>query len=174
MKFSKSQNLIGKFRQWLISLKSPGIVFGNNIYIGKNCAISRIYNLTFGSDIYIGKNVTIEAECDIRSGVLIGNNVGIVGRRDHDVFGNNTPAFFARTVREDRALSSRTLIDEGSWIGFGAVILSGVVIGKNSIVGAGSVVRYSVPENSIVAGNPARVVGYRTQMQPSSASPLKP
>ena len=49
-------------------------------------------------------------------------------------------------------------ICENVWIGENAIILPGIEIGKNSIIGAGSVVTKNVPENCIVAGNPARII----------------
>jgi acetyltransferase-like isoleucine patch superfamily enzyme len=50
------------------------------------------------------------------------------------------------------------LTDEGVWIGYGAVMLKGASIGKHSVVGACSVVHTPVPDNTVVAGNPARVI----------------
>ena len=50
------------------------------------------------------------------------------------------------------------LLKKNSWIGAGAIILPGVTVGENSIVGAGSVVTKDVPDNTIVVGNPAKVV----------------
>jgi acetyltransferase-like isoleucine patch superfamily enzyme len=131
------------------------------VYIGKGCSINGIYDLSFGDNVYIGKNVTIEVEGEIGSGVLIANNVGIVGKRDHNVFNNNTPAFFAEGVRENRSLSYKTVVEDGCWIGFGAVVMSGVRVGKNSIVAAGSVVTRDVLPDSVVGGNPARVISNR-------------
>ena len=51
-------------------------------------------------------------------------------------------------------------IKDGAWIGGGAIILPGVTIGKNSIIGAGSVVNRSIPDNCVAAGNPCRVIKY--------------
>ena len=50
-------------------------------------------------------------------------------------------------------------IEDGAWIGAGAIILAGVTVGQKSIVGAGAVVTRDVPPYAIVAGNPAKVLG---------------
>ena len=57
------------------------------------------------------------------------------------------------------SLTRKTVIEDECFIGVGAIVLMGVTIGKGSIVGAGAVVTKSVPPNSVVAGNPARVIG---------------
>jgi acetyltransferase-like isoleucine patch superfamily enzyme len=57
----------------------------------------------------------------------------------------------------------RTIIKRGASIGSGVAILSNTTIGENAIVGAGSVVTKDVPANSIVAGNPAKVLRYLGQ-----------
>ena len=49
-------------------------------------------------------------------------------------------------------------IEDNVWIGGGAILLPGVRIGRNAVVGAGAVVSHNVPTNTIVAGNPARVI----------------
>jgi acetyltransferase-like isoleucine patch superfamily enzyme len=58
----------------------------------------------------------------------------------------------------------RTVIKKGASVGSGATILSNTTVGENAIVGAGSVVTKDVPANSIVAGNPARVLRYIEQI----------
>ena len=160
MEFSSLQRILGWLRCLYFSALK-GVVFGRNVYIGKGCNISAIYNLKFGDNIYIGKRVTIEVEGEIGSEVIIGNNVGIVGRKDHDVFSSNVSGFLANTVRQDRSLSLPVIIEDGVWIGYGACILSGVKLGRNSVVAAGSVVINDVAAGAIVAGNPAKVVSSR-------------
>jgi acetyltransferase-like isoleucine patch superfamily enzyme len=59
----------------------------------------------------------------------------------------------------------RTVIHKGASIGSGVTILSNTSIGENAIVGAGSVVTKDVPPNSIVAGNPARLLRYIEESQ---------
>jgi acetyltransferase-like isoleucine patch superfamily enzyme len=56
-------------------------------------------------------------------------------------------------------------IGDDAWIGTGAVILSGVTIGKGAVVAAGSVVTRDIPDNAIAAGNPARVIKFRSELQ---------
>ena len=70
----------------------------------------------------------------------------------HPVVGRGQPDEAARIT------SSPVKIKSGAWIGLNAIILKGVTIGKNAVVGAGSVVTSDVPDNCIVSGNPAVIV----------------
>ena len=60
--------------------------------------------------------------------------------------------------REKHIKGNSIVIEENVWIGTNAIILPGVKIGKNSIIGGGAVVTKDVPENVIVAGNPAKII----------------
>lgn len=133
----------------MLNMKGGRIVWGKNVYVGPNAAISGVLNLTFGNDVYIGKNVTIEVEGIIGNGCIIANNVGIVGRRDHDP---NFPGdmFYAPVARKDASLRDFTVIEDGVWLGFGSIIMSGVRVGKRSIVAAGAIVTKDVPPYSLV------------------------
>lgn len=137
------------------------VVLGRNFHVGPGSTIWAPARLDIGNDVYVGKHVTIEVDGSIGDQVLIANNVGIVGRRDHDIRQLGTPIRSATWVGQDLRQSLPVTIGSDVWIGFGAIVLSGVTIGSSSIVGAGSLVTRDVPENSIVTGVPASVVGNR-------------
>ncbi|MBW1716848.1 MAG: N-acetyltransferase [Deltaproteobacteria bacterium] len=107
----------------------------------------------------IGKNCKIQSHTFICEGVTIEDNVMVA----HGVmFINDT---YPRATNEKGELQDEadwtvepTLVKKGASIGSGSTILSHVTIGEKSIVGAGSVVTKDVPPNTIVVGNPARVI----------------
>ena len=107
--------------------------------IGKNCKIS--------SHTFICEGVTIE------DGVFIGHNVTFI----NDAFPRAT-AKDGKLQTEEDWVCVPTLVKEGASIGSSATILCGITIGENAIVGAGSVVTKDVPSNTVVAGNPARIL----------------
>ncbi len=108
-----------------------------------------------GVNIKVGKNVFINACCrfqdqggiDIKDGVLIGHNVTIA-TLNHDFNPQLRQNIFPKPVK----------IGNNVWIGSDSTILPGVEIGDGAIIGAGSVVTKSIPNNCIAAGNPAKVI----------------
>lgn len=134
---------------------------GERFRVGPRSVIWAPNRLDIGRDVYVGKNVTIEVDGTIGDGVLIANNVGIVGRTDHDIHDIGTVIRQSRWVGDHADLSRPVVIGADVWIGFGAIVLSGVRIGDSAIIGAGSVVNRDVPPNSVAVGNPARVIGQR-------------
>jgi acetyltransferase-like isoleucine patch superfamily enzyme len=110
-------------------------------------------------ELYVGEGVYVGARCmlgraRLERHVTIGSNVDVLsGRRQH-VFDDPT-----RPVQEQGGTFELVTIGENSWIGNGAVVLCDV--GRRAVVAAGSVVVHPVPDDAIVAGNPARVVRTR-------------
>lgn len=132
-----------------------------NLYgceINDNTQIGTFVEIQKGSTI--GKNCKIQSHTFICEGVTIEDNVFI----GHNVtFINNR---FPRATTADRTLQREadwvcepTLVKRGASIGSSATLLGGITVGENAIVGAGSVVTKDVPANTIVAGNPARILG---------------
>jgi acetyltransferase-like isoleucine patch superfamily enzyme len=110
-----------------------------NAFIGKNCKIS--------SHTFICEGVTIE------DNVFIGHNVTFI----NDAFPRATAGDGELQTEADWACVP-TRVKKGASIGSSATLLCGITIGENAIVGAGSVVTRDVPADTIVAGNPARIM----------------
>lgn len=160
----KTGDEMPSFKQALLKLICirKNVKVGKNFHVGPGSVIWAPRSLDIGDDVYIGKNATIEIDGKIGDGVLIANTVGVVGRTDHDMREMGVTVRNSRWVGnyvED--LSVQTVIGSDVWIGYGAIILSGVTVGDSAIVAAGSVVTTDVAPNSIVAGCPANAVGAR-------------
>jgi acetyltransferase-like isoleucine patch superfamily enzyme len=83
---------------------------------------------------------------------LVASNV-LITDSDHVVEVDGEPV-----TRNGKLVSKPVVIGNNCWIGQNAVILKGVIIGNNCVIGANSVVTKDVPDNTIVAGNPARII----------------
>jgi acetyltransferase-like isoleucine patch superfamily enzyme len=110
-----------------------------NARVGRNCKIS--------SHTFVCEGVTIEDDVFIGHGVVFIN----------DTYPRATTANGVLQTEQDWKVET-TRVCRGASIGSGATVLSNVTVGENALVGAGSVVTHDVPANTIVAGNPARVV----------------
>ena len=108
---------------------------GSHISIGDHTFIN------YGASITAYREVSIGCHC------LLGHHLRIIDRNEHGIEQREMASPAAPVVIEDRA-----------WIGSHVIILPGVRIGRNSAIGAGSVVTKDVPDNCIAAGNPARVL----------------
>jgi acetyltransferase-like isoleucine patch superfamily enzyme len=118
------------------------------------------------NDVVVGDRVTIKSGVQLWDGVRIDDDVFI----GPNVTFTNDP--FPRSKRHLEEYPV-TVVQNGASIGANATILPGVTIGKNAMVGAGSVVTKDIPPNAIVAGNPARIVNYIVQNRPESVQVLR-
>ncbi|MEZ2334978.1 DapH/DapD/GlmU-related protein [Mucilaginibacter sp. RCC_168] len=113
--------------------------------------------------VNIGANVSINFDCHIAciNNIEIGNNVLIASKvfiTDHSHGEINTLALETPPSARKVVSKGPVIIEDNVWIGEGVAILSNVTIGKNSIIGANAVVTKSFPENSLIGGNPAKLI----------------
>jgi acetyltransferase-like isoleucine patch superfamily enzyme len=156
------------------------LCIASDVKLGHGVRLSKFINLygcEIGDDSKIGafveiqKNATVGRRCKISSHTFICEGVTI----EDNVFVGHGVTFvndsYPRAVNQDGSLQTEkdwkvepTVIRKGASIGSGATILPNTNVGENAIVGAGSVVTKDVPPNSIVAGNPAKVLRYLEQV----------
>jgi acetyltransferase-like isoleucine patch superfamily enzyme len=110
-----------------------------NVAIGRNCSINHGVYILGRNMVNIGNDVVLSARC-----MLI--DAGL------------DPETFRDPSGPSYRPSTGIVVEDGAWIGAGAILLPGVTVGRKAIVGAGSVVTKSVPAGVVVAGNPARQI----------------
>lgn len=153
---------------------NPYLCIADDVKLGRDVKLSKFINLygcevgdetKIGAFVEIQKSATVGKRCKISShtficeGVTIEDNV-FIGHGVtfiNDSYPRATTAAGGLQTEADWKVE-RTLIKEGASIGSGSTILSKVTVGENAIIGAGSVVTKDVSPNTIVAGNPAKVL----------------
>lgn len=131
---------------WYFCHIQSGAVIGENCSVGQNVNISN--NVHIGNDVKIQNNVSVYEGVEIENGVFLGPSC---------VFTNDlTPR---AKYPKGSANYKKILVKEGASIGANATIVCGTIIGKYAMVAAGAVVTKDVPEYTLVAGVPARVIG---------------
>lgn len=171
MKFKK---VIWALRALIYKLFSCKI--GSLSYIGKPLYISTYKGLNIGSKVRMYPGLRVEivdkvSAINIGDNTSLGQNCHIVSKGSLSIGKNTTISanVFISNVNHDyreldvhildqELLNYETTIGENCFIGYGAVILPGTILGKQCIVGANSVVKGKFEDYSVIAGNPARVI----------------
>jgi acetyltransferase-like isoleucine patch superfamily enzyme len=165
--------MLGKIKGYIVWLRDLYLVkvkwrrysFGKGFHAGKSVVIWGRDKIQIGDNCYIGRNSQIECNVEIGNDVLIANSVAFVGRYDHHYQEIGVPIRQASQVRDADyswlEKDSVTKVEDDVWIGYGAIILSGVTIKKGSIIAAGSLVTKDVESYSIYGGNPAKKITNR-------------
>ena len=137
--------------------------FGKKIMkkVGKNVNIET--DAVFNPNVEIGDNSTIGVKCEIIGSAKIGSNV-LMGTEvilyavNHE-FSDKNELIINQGYRKEKTV----ILEDDIWIGRRAIILPGVTIKKGTVIGAGAIVTKSFPEYSVIAGNPARIIGNRKE-----------
>lgn len=118
-----------------------GAVFADEVRLGDNSGVG--LNAYIAKEVAIGKNVMMGPDC-------------MIFTVNHGILDNGVPM-----CKQDYADPLPVVIGDNCWIGARVIILPGVTLGEGCVVGAGSVVTKSFEENSVIAGNPAKLIKYR-------------
>lgn len=147
-----------------------GISIGAESFVMKN-AILHVYNFRDlpRSGITVGARSLIGEACVLRGqgGITIGDDV-FLAPLVQMLAVNHVYDDTSRPISLQGITAQGIRVDDGAWIGGGAIILDGVRIGRNAVVGAGALVTRDVPDYCVAVGNPARVV------RDLRANPLRP
>jgi len=141
----ESANVGARTRVWAFAHILPGAVLGEDCNVCDHVFVE--------NDVRVGDRVTIKSGVQLWDGLRIADDVFI---GPNATFSNDK---FPRS-RQHQAAVLQTHVGRGASIGGGAVVLPGVSIGAEAMVGAGAVVTRDVPPKAVVSGNPARIVGY--------------
>ena len=134
--------------------------------MGRGVHVDIDFHCEYGKHIYIGDKVIINMNCtfvdnnriDIGNDVLIASNVQIYTATHSTEVNERMVQDWSEGDEICRTYALPVKIEDGVWIGGGAIILPGVTIGRNSVIGAGSVVTRSIPADCVAVGNPCRVI----------------
>lgn len=141
----ESKEIGDNTRIWAFAHILPGARLGNDCNVCDHVFIE--------NDVQIGHRVTLKCGVQVWDGIIIEDDVFI----GPNVTFTNDPFPRSKVYPQHFA---RTIIRKGASLGANSTILPGLTIGANAMIGAGAVVTRSIPANAIVAGNPAKIVGY--------------
>lgn len=161
--------------KWRLRLKKCGKAF----YVGKGVCMFNPKYISVGNNVILNHHTSLFvnplndcAELIIKDGVQLGkyNDFGCSNKiiieenvitapfvhitdRDHSYYDLKNPIMY-----QPANSKGPVIIKRGCWIGFGAQIMSGVTIGKNSVVAAGSIITKDIPDYCMAGGNPAKII----------------
>ncbi|PKF49445.1 sugar O-acetyltransferase [Enterovibrio nigricans] len=138
----------------------------------KSVYIEPPFYCDYGDNIHVGESVFMNFNCTILdvAPVSIGNRVLMASNVQLLTAGH--PLDVQRRVYDFVEYGLPITIENNVWLGGGVIVLPGVTIGENSIIGAGSVVTQDIPANVIAVGNPAKVLRVLTDEEKEDRGPL--
>ena len=150
------KNIINYKSIYQYQVESGVLRFGRNLKVNYECK-------GFGKNVTLGNNVNLNGIKIIGEGKLkigdyfhSGENITII-TSNHNYDDKNVKSIPYSKER----INKDVIIKDFVWIGHGAIILPGVILGEGAVVGAGSLVTKDVPDYAVVGGNPAKILKYR-------------
>ena len=144
---TKLKNVLNTIRNILMfHVRYPWIKYGRNVHVQWSTTFwAPRRKIRLGNNVGIGRHCIIDSDLTIGNDVLIASHVALLSRYPHryDVVGTSM-------FQSPRGDKGEIIIEDDVWIGFGAIIMSGIRIGRGSIIAAGSVVLNDVPPYSIL------------------------
>lgn len=145
-----------------------GVIVYSNVEIGEECLlgdhVSILVDVKIGNNVLLGRNVTVNSDVEIGNNNRIMDNCHITG---HSKIGNNcflgvgivscNDNLFGKNGSNDSNIKGCIIQDNVS-IGSGAILMPGITIGEGSIIAAGTLVNSNVPNNTLVSGNPMKII----------------
>jgi acetyltransferase-like isoleucine patch superfamily enzyme len=154
------------FTHWLLFFKPFRIWFqkrmlgaiGNTSEVRPYCIIDGTKNVYIGENVIIAEGVRLVTEASdlsakiiIEDGVLFAPNVAVYST-------THTYSTTTIPIKEQPIKNQTTIIKSGAWIGLNSIIMPGITIGRNSVIGANSFVNKDVPDFCVYAGTPAKLI----------------
>lgn len=138
----------------LFNVRYPWVAHGKNTHVQWSTTFWSPHKLVrLGDHVGIGRYCEISTDLIIGNHVLVGSSVGFLARDAHSPYLPGTTMF--DSPRGDKF---RIVIEDDIWIGSGAIILSGVTVGRGSVIGAGAIVAKDIPPYSVVVPHRSEVL----------------
>lgn len=150
-------------------VNNTGITLGNGVFLGRNTILScKDGDIQLEDGVNLGFNCEVFSESRVRLGrnALVAAYCYFIGGGSYDL--NRFDVSFAE---QDGFSGGGIDVGVNTWFGAGVKVIDGVTIGNEAVVGAGAVVTKSLPERSVSAGVPAKVLKERVENMPSSDHP---
>lgn len=146
--------LFNMLRTWYVfHLRYPWIRYQGFVRVMGGTHFAQHMDVVIGNNVQFGNGCNVASNVHFGNNVLMAGNVQFVGRHDHSF---STPGV---TIWDgERGENGTTLVEDDVWLGASVIVISGVTIGRGSIVAAGSVVTGDIPPCEIWAGVPAKKV----------------
>lgn len=166
MGYKRRISLIIRVRDfYLKNIKWRKYNIGKDFHAGKGVFLWAKKRIIIGDYCYLGAGTRIGCDVEFGNFVFTANNVAFVGRYDHYYQEIGKPILFSQRIKDKdynwKGINQTTIVGDDVWFGYGCIIMSGVTIGKGSIIAAGSVVTHDIGSYSIYGGVPAKKIADR-------------